>query len=231
MSKLHDISVVRIAYRGGEWDGWRVGSGVGWAVAKKPQLGHLWSSHDTNRCLHNGPCHIIRPQWHPVSSGSNFRSLRPNWHPPLVPSFQSWLWRASKMPSRKEDQLIYNIWYSISVNCVNESEFNFGRNYVGFCLDSQKIRLWCWWLVWKSFCVYNERLAHSCKYQVGCDIIHTLITFVQLIAHSYRIVPAYLLGNDLSKGFFQRISLTSYPLKQHITHPHTISSVIFLFLW
>ena len=48
---------------------------------KKSGLRHIWSSHDADRHLHNGLCHIYRPWGRSVSSGSNFKSPLPNHHP------------------------------------------------------------------------------------------------------------------------------------------------------
>ena len=80
----------------------------------------LYDTNDVNRHPHNGPHHINRPQRHPVSSGNDFRSPPSNYCPPLVSLFQSRLWRVGKMPSRKADQLTFNIWYSVSVHYGNK---------------------------------------------------------------------------------------------------------------
>ena len=96
------FSNVSKAYRGGgDGAGWVSGMGSG----KNPSPQHPWSSHDTHIMAH---ATLVDHR----GSGSNPRYPPPNWHPPLVPLFQSWFWRVSKIPSRKADQLTFNTWYT-----------------------------------------------------------------------------------------------------------------------
>ena len=126
----------------GHWGGvwWNRVRWVMWSGRwKNPCLGHSMSSHNALTVVNATPVGYR-------VSGSTPRSPLPHWCPPLLPLFQSWLRRIGKIPFIKAYQLILTTWYtgdewilSVSVNCSNKMEFNFGANYVCwfFCSDSR----------------------------------------------------------------------------------------------